>query len=173
MHLLRQYIDIYCPIAYHYNQTEWNRKSEAKGKEIWFYNCVRALFSPWPNSMAYNRLLMKCGPRFSPNFPSITCKGFLYLWSSDAYYHGSYNFAYNGWGNGWFIYADTDGQIHDSIRWDNYRDAAQDYEYLWLMKNATIAATGSGPPKFSDITRCSKFSLPKILFIIVIPAPVY
>jgi hypothetical protein len=97
--------------------------------------------APWPNSHAYNQLY-EIRVVYWELF-QYHIQGFLY-WSAVAYYHGGYGFAYNGWGDGWFIYINDAGQVFDSIRWDNYRMAAQDYEYLWLM-NATINALGHDP----------------------------
>jgi hypothetical protein len=91
--------------------------------------------APWPNSHLYNRLfetrvlLWQC---FHYNIP-----GFLY-WSSNAQYHGQYGFGYNGWGDGWFVHIGADGIPYDSPRWENYLDAQEDYEYLWLA-NRSIA----------------------------------
>ena len=44
---------------------------------------------------------------------------------------------FNAWGDGWFVYMDDEGRVYDSIRWENYRDAIEDYEYLWLL-NASL-----------------------------------
>nr|MDO8085604.1 DUF4091 domain-containing protein [Candidatus Sigynarchaeum springense] len=130
---LRQYIDIYCPIATDYNRTEWEEQ-KAQGKEFWQYYCVGPQ-APWPNSHLYNRLyetrvlLWQCF--------HYDIQGFLY-WSSNAQYHGQYGFGYNGWGDGWFVHIGEDGIVYDSPRWENYLDAQEDYEYLWLA-NRSIA----------------------------------
>ncbi|MEX2729018.1 MAG: glycoside hydrolase domain-containing protein [Candidatus Sigynarchaeum springense] len=130
---LRQYIDIYCPIALDYNKTEWEDQM-AQGKEFWQYYCVGPQ-APWPNSHLYNRLyetrvlLWQCF--------HYDIQGFLY-WSSNAQYHGQYGFGYNGWGDGWFVHISDDGTVYDSPRWENYLDAQEDYEYLWLA-NRSIA----------------------------------
>ncbi|MBN2153516.1 MAG: DUF4091 domain-containing protein [Candidatus Lokiarchaeota archaeon] len=130
---LRQYIDIYCPIATDYNRTEWEDQ-KAQGKEFWQYYCVGPS-APWPNSHLYNRL-------FETRVLLWQCfhydiQGFLY-WSSNAQYHGQYGFGYNGWGDGWFVHIGDDGIAYDSPRWENYLDAQEDYEYLWLA-NRSIA----------------------------------
>ncbi|HME53259.1 MAG TPA: glycoside hydrolase domain-containing protein [Candidatus Lokiarchaeia archaeon] len=130
---LKDYIDIYCPIATDYNQTEWNGEL-ANGKEFWEYYCVGP-GTPWPNSHLYNRL-------FETRVLIWQCfhygiQGFLY-WSSDAEYHGNYGFAYNSFGDGWFIHYDAAGNPYDSPRWENYLLGEQDYEYCWLA-NRTIA----------------------------------
>ncbi len=134
---VRKYIDIYCPITYDYNKTEWDA-AMSEGKEMWMYPCVGPT-SPWPNSHLYNRLY-EIRVLYWQAY-SYGLKGFLY-WSTNAYYHGSYGMAYNSWGDGWFVYQDNTGRTFDSIRWENWRNAAEDYEYLWLM-NATIAAKGN------------------------------
>ncbi|MHA1730471.1 MAG: glycoside hydrolase domain-containing protein [Promethearchaeota archaeon] len=131
---LRGYMDIYCPISTDRNKTEWDAML-AEGKEMWFYACVGPK-APWPNSHLYNRLFearVLLWQAFLYN-----CQGFLY-WSSHAFYHGSYGLGYNGWGDGWFVYPGEpgSGKWFDTPRWENYRDAQEDYEYLWLL-NATL-----------------------------------
>jgi hypothetical protein len=61
--------------------------------------------------------------------------GYLY-WQSQAYSHASHGFGANGYGDGWFLY-ERDGYLYDSLRWENYLDGQEDYEYLWLL-NATL-----------------------------------
>ncbi|NMC06891.1 MAG: DUF4091 domain-containing protein [Candidatus Lokiarchaeota archaeon] len=128
---IRDYIDIYCPIAVDYNQTEWEGQ-KAQGKEFWQYYCVGPS-APWPNSHLYNRLFETRVMLWQCFYYNI--QGFLY-WSSNAEYHGSYGFGYNGWGDGWFIHYDDAGTPYDSPRWENYRDAQEDYEYLWLANRS-------------------------------------
>jgi hypothetical protein len=36
---------------------------------------------------------------------------------------------------------DSNNNVFESIRWENFRDAIDDYEYIWLM-NASIQAKG-------------------------------
>ncbi len=134
---VRKYIDIYCPITSDYNKTEWDA-AMAEGKEMWMYPCVGPT-SPWPNSHLYNRLYEIRVLYWQAYYYGL--QGFLY-WSTNAYYHGNYGMAYNSWGDGWFVYQDNAGNTFDSIRWQNWRDAAEDYEYLWLM-NATITLRGN------------------------------
>jgi Glycoside hydrolase 123, catalytic domain len=133
---ISKYIDIYCPITSDYNVKEWGA-AMADGKEMWMYPCVGPR-SPWPNSHFYNPLYEIRTLYWQAFYYKI--HGFLY-WSTSAYYHGSYGMAYNSWGDGWFVYMDKDNHVYDSIRWENWRDANEDYEYLWLM-NATITSLG-------------------------------
>jgi hypothetical protein len=133
--ILRDYIDIYCPIATDYDEQRWEAMKDA-GKEMWTYSCVSP-GAPWPNSHLYNRLY-ECRILIWQVW-HYKIHGFLY-WSSQAYYHGHYGIAYNGYGDGWFLYRDfgnTSGLL-DSMRWENYLDGQEDYEYIWLL-NATIA----------------------------------
>jgi hypothetical protein len=130
---IRKYIDIYCPVTYDYDEVEWNA-AMAEGKEMWMYPCVGPQ-APWPNSHLYNRLFEIRVLYWQVFYYKI--QGFLY-WSSNAYYHGQYGMGFNAWGDGWFVYMDDEGRVYDSIRWENYRDAIEDYEYLWLL-NASLA----------------------------------
>jgi hypothetical protein len=144
---IRAYIDIYCPITSDYNKEEW-QAAQAEGKEMWMYPCIGPT-SPWPNSHLYNRLYEIRVLYWQAWLYNLD--GFLY-WSAQAYYHGSYGFGYNAWGDGWFLYEDTEGHIYDSIRWENWRDANEDFEYLWLM-NRTIAVTGNLAEDQSKLTQ--------------------
>nr|MDO8116987.1 DUF4091 domain-containing protein [Candidatus Sigynarchaeota archaeon] len=107
-----------------------------EGKEFWQYYCVGPGI-PWPNSHLYNRLFETRTMLWQCFYYGI--QGFLY-WSSNARYHGgSYGFGYNGWGDGWFVHFDEYEQhVYESPRWENYLDAQEDFEYLWLA-NRTIS----------------------------------
>lgn len=131
LELVRNYIDIYCPITYDRDKEKWDERLDA-GTEFWMYACVGPM-GPWPNSHLYNRLY-ECRVLIWQVW-LYKIQGFLY-WQSMAYYHGQYGLAYNGWGDGWFIYLDN-GQYFDTPRWENYLEGMEDYEYLWLL-NATL-----------------------------------
>jgi hypothetical protein len=133
---IRKYIDIYCPITSDYDPVEW-QAAQTEGKEMWMYPCVGPR-APWPNSHLYNRLYEIRVLYWQAYLYGLD--GFLY-WSAQAYYHGRYGLGYNAWGDGWFMYEDRSGNIYDSIRWENWRDANEDFEYLWLM-NRTITELG-------------------------------
>ncbi|MBD3350367.1 MAG: DUF4091 domain-containing protein [Candidatus Lokiarchaeota archaeon] len=133
---LKPYIDIYCPVTSDYNETEWIAVLN-DGVEMWMYPCVGPR-APWPNSHFYNRLYEIRVLYWQVWHYNI--HGFLY-WSTTPYYHGKYGPGFNGWGDAWYLYEDEYGNVDETIRWDNWRDAAEDYEYIWLM-NTTIEALG-------------------------------
>jgi len=124
---LRDYIDIFCPVSNDRDQVRWDEQLEL-GKEFWFYACVGPM-APWPNSHLYNRLY-ECRVLIWQVW-QYKLHGFLY-WSSSAYYHGKHGMGYNGYGDGWFIYT-RDGVLYDTLRWENYLDGQEDYEYIWLL----------------------------------------
>ncbi len=128
---LSDYIDIFCPIASDYDEQRWNGY-KAGGKEFWIYSCVGP-WAPWPNSHLYNRLHETRVLIWQVWHYQL--HGFLY-WSAQAYYHGKNGQGYNGYGDGWFLY--QNGSLYDGMRWENYLDGQEDYEYVWLL-NATIA----------------------------------
>jgi len=139
---IRPYIDIYCPITADYDEEEWEAVQN-EGKELWMYPCVGPM-SPWPNSHLYNRLF-EIRVLFWQSY-YYNLDGFLY-WASAAYFHGQYGMGYNGWGDGWFVYTNPDGTVDASIRWENYRDAIEDYEYLWVLNN-TLELSGADVESF-------------------------
>jgi hypothetical protein len=129
--MLKPYISIYCPVTPNYIRPIWDQYID-EGKEFWFYTCVQP-FSPLPNFHLYNRLheirilnwqLWRYG-----------CVGYL-GWGADYPRHGGGGPGHNGWGDGWFLYHENDS-ILESIRWENFLDGQEDYEYLWLL-NASI-----------------------------------
>ncbi|MHA1822037.1 MAG: glycoside hydrolase domain-containing protein [Promethearchaeota archaeon] len=134
---LRQYIDIYCPIADDYNETNW-AEAKSEGKELWKYDCVGPR-APWPNSHFYNQLYNIRLLYWQLWYYGI--QGYLY-WHTTPYYHGKYGYGFNAYGDAWYLYEDSEGNVDDTIRWENYRDANEDYEYIWLM-HALINATGN------------------------------
>ncbi|MHA1291840.1 MAG: glycoside hydrolase domain-containing protein, partial [Promethearchaeota archaeon] len=140
---LRKYIDIFCPVSYDRDKERWDERLDA-GCEFWMYACVGPM-APYPNSHLYNRLY-ECRILLWQVW-LYKLHGFLY-WASQAYYHGRYGLAYNGWGDGWFIY-EYDSELYDSLRWENYLDAQEDYEYLWLL-NATLYYLQKNPDIISE-----------------------
>jgi hypothetical protein len=132
LELVRDYIDIYCPIGNERDKERWDERMELN-TEFWFYMCVGPM-APWPNSHLYNRLYETRIQLWQVWLYNI--HGFLY-WSSTSYYHGHHGLAYNGYGDGWFLY-ERQNVYYDSLRWENYLDAQEDYEYLWLL-DATLS----------------------------------
>ncbi|MHA1293787.1 MAG: glycoside hydrolase domain-containing protein [Promethearchaeota archaeon] len=128
---LRKYFDIYCPISSDRDKEGWTKQIN-DGKEFWMYACIGPA-APWPNAHLYNRLY-ECRILMWQTW-LYNLHGFLY-WRSHAYYHGKYGLANNGYGNGWFIY-EQEGNVYDSLRWENFLDGQEDYEYLWLL-NASL-----------------------------------
>jgi hypothetical protein len=128
---LEEYIDIFCPISNDRNKVKWDELL-SKDYEFWFYSCVGPM-APWPNAHLYNRLYEIRIEMWQVWLYNI--HGFLF-WSSTAYYHGHYGLGYNGYGDGWFIY-EWNATLYDSIRWENFLEGQEDYEYLWLL-NATL-----------------------------------
>ncbi len=128
---LNEYVDIFCPISNDRDKQVWDELL-AEDYEFWFYSCVGPM-APWPNAHLYNRLYEIRIEMWQVWLYDI--HGFLF-WTSTGYYHGHYGLAFNGYGDGWFIY-DWNGTLHDSIRWENFLEGQEDYEYLWLL-NATL-----------------------------------
>lgn len=141
---LDPYFDIYCPVSETYDKTKWDSLM-AQGKEFWYYPCVGP-FAPWPNSHVYNHLY-ECRVLMWQTW-LYGIHGYLY-WQSQAYSHASYGFGANGYGDGWFLY-ERDGKLYDSLRWENYLDGQEDYEYLWLL-NATLRYLTNNPGLISEI----------------------
>ncbi|NVM27711.1 MAG: DUF4091 domain-containing protein [Candidatus Helarchaeota archaeon] len=135
---LYDYIDIYCPISNDRDKARWDERLAADC-EFWFYSCVGPM-APWPNAHLYNRLYEIRIELWQVWLYNI--HGFLF-WSSTAYYHGDYGLAFNGWGDGWFIW-EFGGILYDSIRWENFLEGQEDYEYLWLL-NATLQYLTENP----------------------------
>lgn len=135
---LDPYFDIYCPVSETYDKEKWDSLM-AQGREFWYYPCVGP-FAPWPNSHVYNRLY-ECRVLMWQTW-LYGIHGYLY-WQSQSYAHASYGFGANGYGDGWFLY-ERDGNLYDSLRWENYLDGQEDYEYLWLF-NATLSYLTNNP----------------------------
>ncbi|MFX0103445.1 MAG: glycoside hydrolase domain-containing protein, partial [Candidatus Hodarchaeota archaeon] len=133
---LAPYFDIYCPETDDYNKTEGDWALD-QGKEVWMYTCVNPGV-PYPNSHTFNRLFEARVLYWQLWRNNL--HGFLY-WATTYYLHNDYGYGYNSWGDGWLLYEEADGTVYDTIRWEAYGDAIDDYEYLWLM-NATITAKG-------------------------------
>jgi hypothetical protein len=139
---LKDYIDIYCPVSYDRDKERWDERLDA-GCEFWMYACVGPL-APYPNSHLYNRLY-ECRILIWQVW-LYKLHGFLY-WQSQAYYHGQYGLGFNGWGDAWFIYQ-RGNSLYDTLRWENYLEGLEDYEYLWLL-NATLNCLEENPGAIS------------------------
>ena len=146
-------------------------EAKARGKEVWWYICLNPK-RPWPNwfieyPSAEHRLLMG----FMPFKYGVD--GFLYYaaylgettscstderglrsrkraaFAADQYmtsgpltdFDGSTMGVYSG--DGQLMYPGVDGPV-PTIRLKNIRDGLQDYEYLWMLKQA-LDETRSGP----------------------------
>ncbi|NVM53441.1 MAG: DUF4091 domain-containing protein [Candidatus Helarchaeota archaeon] len=138
LELLRDYIDIYCPISNDRDKARWDERMEVD-TEFWFYTCVGPT-APWPNSMIYDRLYATRVLLWQVWLYKV--HGYLF-WHSYMYYHGKYGIAFNGYGDGWFLYKQG-GQLYDSLRWEMYLEGQEDYEYLWLL-NATLQYLEENP----------------------------
>ncbi len=138
LELLRDYIDIFCPISNDRDKARWDERLE-NNTEFWFYTCVGPV-GPWPNSMLYDRLYEIRILMWQAWLYNI--HGYLF-WHSHQYHHAKYGLAANAWGDGLFFYLQG-GQIYDSIRWEQYLEGQEDYEYLWLL-NATLQYLEDNP----------------------------
>ncbi len=138
---LEDYIDIFCPISNDRDKEKWDELL-AEDYEFWFYSCVGPM-APWPNAHLYNRLYEIRIEMWQVWLYNI--HGFLF-WRADAYYHGYYSLGFNGWGDGFFLYFNWSGSgvIYDSIRWENFLEGQEDYEFLWLL-NATLQYLDDNP----------------------------
>ncbi|MHA1148961.1 MAG: glycoside hydrolase domain-containing protein [Promethearchaeota archaeon] len=127
---LYNYIDIWCPVSFDRDKKRWDAELQ-EGKEMWMYACVGPT-APYPNSHLFNRLY-ECRILLWQVW-LYELHGFLY-WSSRGYYHGKNGYAYNAYGDGWFIW-NREGEYLDTLRWEEYLLGFQDYEYLWLLDAA-------------------------------------
>lgn len=119
---------------------------QAAGEEVWWY----FLYGDLP-------------PHFNPvtiDHPGIESR--IPFWA--AYNHRVKGFAYysvTGWGDdprsdprpqgtnqngdGFLLYPPVNGQLVTSIRWENLREGAEDYEYLVLAAGGAVPATPDTP----------------------------
>lgn len=141
---LYKYIDIWCPVTYDRDKKRWNERLDA-GVEMWMYACVGPA-APYPNSHLFNRLY-ECRILLWQVW-LYNLHGFLY-WASQGYFHGGNGFGFNGYGDGWFIY-ERNGKLYDSMRWEEYLNAMEDYEYLWLLDAALDELSGNRRKKLKD-----------------------
>lgn len=136
--ILKPYITIYCPVTPDYIKPIWDQYM-AEGKEFWYYTCVQP-FAPMPNFHLYNRLFEI--RLLDWQLYRYGCVGYL-GWGSTSPKHGGGGPGHNGWGDGWFLYY-VDDDIYDSIRWENFLDGQEDYEYLWLLNASITEAEQNG-----------------------------
>ena len=131
VHYLNEYIDIYCPTTYDRDKPMWDARI-AEGKEMWYYVCVGPI-GPYPNNHYYNRLYE--GRLLNWQMWLYGLRGNL-GWSIYHNRHGGYAVGYNGYGDGLFVYYEN-GEMYDSISWEQVLDGIEDYEYFWLL-NQTL-----------------------------------
>ena len=137
-----QGVDIWCPEVYSFNP-EGAAAEQAKGREVWWYVAFSTRH-PFPN--------------YWVDYPALDCRvlwwmswkhqldGILYwsinyrwdrAWETAALYPGAN-------GDGHLVYPGPDGGVVDSIRWEAVRDGAEDYEYLWLLRECVEQAEARG-----------------------------
>ena len=59
-------------------------------------------------------------------------------------------------GDGSLVYPAKDGGVVDSIRWEAIRDGAEDYEYLWLLRECVKMAETRGLNDASLLARAHR-----------------
>ena len=132
-------VDIWCPEVYSFNP-EGAAAEQARGREVWWYVAFSTRH-PFPN--------------YWVDYPALDCRvlwwmawkhkldGILYwsinyqwdkAWQTAALYPGAN-------GDGSLVYPAADGGVVASIRWEAIRDGAEDYEYLWLLRECVVQAS--------------------------------
>lgn len=135
-------VDIWCPEVYSFNP-DGAAQEQAKGREVWWY-VAYSTRHPFPN--------------YWVDYPALDCRvlwwmswkhnldGILYwsinyrserAWETAGLYPGAN-------GDGHLVYPGSDGGVVDSIRWEAIRDGAEDYEYLWLLREGVRLAEERG-----------------------------
>ena len=116
------------------------QKSQAQGKELWFYTCCHPL-GRYPN-----RFLDQ------PLVKTRVLHWICYLYGLKGYLHWGLNYFAEGvdpyseegisqnlpLGDRAIMYPGRDGPV-GSLRWSAMRDGLQDYEYLWVLESRLAA----------------------------------
>jgi hypothetical protein len=127
-------IDIWAPIEHdldrHFDTLKMLQK---EGAEIVYYPCLFPK-TPYANIQIYNPLIDTKVLAWQVFRWGLD--GFLY-WQTIAYYYNAHGYGYNGWLDGWLLYAvnATDGLYDSSLRWDALRDGFEDIEYFYLLES--------------------------------------
>ena len=154
-------LDIWAPVTGRYKAAEFQAQ-QAKGDEVWWYVCCGPgkpfanLMIEWPASD--HRILLWQTWRFG-----VT--GFLY-WGINVFadnskgekrwpatdwnpatWRNDKGMAHNG--DGQLLYPGPDGQPLSSLRLANLRDGIEDYECVWLLRDAVakLRAKGGADPQ--------------------------
>jgi hypothetical protein len=154
-------LDIWAPVTARYRKDEM-QPQQAKGDEVWWYVCCGPgkpfanLMIEWPG--LDHRILLWQTWKYG-----VT--GFLY-WSLDCFrdnWKAEPRWPEGQWdaatfvnaqggrhhGDGQLLYPGPDRQPLSSIRLENFRDGLEDYEYLWLLRDAVakLKAKGGADPQ--------------------------
>jgi hypothetical protein len=157
--LLGDVLDIWAPNTGRYRQAEFQAQ-QAKGKTVWWYVCCGPV-KPYANLMIEwpaldHRLLLWQNQKYR-----VT--GFLYWglntwrdnlagqerwpqlpWNPATWRDGGGK-AHNG--DGQLLYPGPNRRPLSSIRLENFRDGAEDYEYFWLLADAVTRLKKAGAAK--------------------------
>jgi uncharacterized protein (TIGR03790 family) len=159
MPVLGEVMDIWAPNTGRYHQAEFQAE-QAKGKTVWWYVCCGPV-RPYANLMIEwpaidHRVLLWQNQKYR-----VT--GFLYwglnTWRDNlvgekrwpevkwkpATWRNDAGAAHNG--DGQLIYPGSNRQPLSSIRLENFRDGAEDYEYFWLLQDAVARLKKADPVK--------------------------
>jgi len=154
-------LDIWAPVTARYRKDEM-QPQQAKGDEVWWYVCCGPgkpfanLMIEWPG--LDHRILLWQTWKYG-----VT--GFLY-WSLNCFrdnYKAEPRWPEGPWdpatfvnqqggrhhGDGQLLYPGPDRQPLSSVRLENFRDGLEDYEYLWLLRDAVgkLKAKGGADPQ--------------------------
>ena len=149
-------LDIWAPVTGRYRAAEFHAQ-QAKGDEVWWYVCCGPskpfanLMIEWPG-IDHRILLWQTW--------KLGVTGFLY-WGINVC--GSNSKGEKRWpdaewdpatfvnqqggrhhGDGQLLYPGPDRQPISSVRLENFRDGIEDYEYLWLLRDAAAKLKKAG-----------------------------
>jgi len=134
-------LDVWVPKLTHLrNWLPYYEQARARGAELWFYTCCHPT-GLYPNrfldySLLKTRILHWYNWRY--DLPGYLHWG-LNFWTDDPYAQVTSSGLPPG--DCFIVYPGEKGPI-SSIRWDALRDGIEDYEYLWVLRDATARALG-------------------------------
>lgn len=152
-------LDVWAPVTGRYRQAEFQRQ-QAKGDGVWWYVCCGPskpyanLMIEWP-AIDHRILLWQ---NWKYNVTGLLYWG-LNVWGENE--KGDKRWPEAKWnpatfvneagkghnGDGQLIYPGPNRRPLSSIRLENLRDGIEDYEYLWLLRDAVTRLKKSDPAK--------------------------
>ena len=158
-------IDVWCPGIPNYDR-QLARERRKLGEQVWWYSAVQwvpGLLIDYPGSM--HRSLTWLSWTHEVDGYLFWC---INYWQKNPWEESQQGAGTAGNGDGYLIYPrrtnDPADHFYETVRWEILRDAMEDYEYFWLLRErlGTAERSGKRPARVMEKARAALAAIEKV-----------